>query len=126
MSITWKKYHPLSDQNAFICLVDHMGDDSSIVQAARVSYGKDEQGPFDGLNNDNDRKLIRYLMNHAHCYTGDMQVLTTNGWKYWNECIKKIIRAQKTTIVNDDYHSIVSKPESMTDREWKEFLVKLS
>ena len=40
-NLTWKKYHPLSDKNAFICLVDHMGDDSSIVQAARVSYGKD-------------------------------------------------------------------------------------
>lgn len=38
----WTKLHPLSDQNAFICLVDHMGDDSSIVQAARVSYGKDD------------------------------------------------------------------------------------
>ena len=41
--LLWKKFHPLSDKNAFICLVDHMGDDSSIVQAARVSYGKDEQ-----------------------------------------------------------------------------------
>jgi len=41
--LTWKKFHPLTDQNAFICLVDSMGDDSSIVQAARVSYGKDKQ-----------------------------------------------------------------------------------
>lgn len=41
--LNWKKFHPLSDKNAFICLVDHMGDDSSTVQAARVSYGKDEQ-----------------------------------------------------------------------------------
>lgn len=38
----WKKHYPLTDKNAFICLVDHMGDDSSIVQAARVSYGKDK------------------------------------------------------------------------------------
>ena len=38
----WQKLHPLTDQNAFICLVDSMGDDSSIVQAARVSYGKDQ------------------------------------------------------------------------------------
>lgn len=44
-TLQWKKFHPLSDQNAFICLVDYMGDDSSIVQAARVSYGKDEQDP---------------------------------------------------------------------------------
>jgi flavin-dependent thymidylate synthase len=42
-NLTWKKFHPLSDENAFICLVDSMGDDSSIVQAARVSYGKDRR-----------------------------------------------------------------------------------
>lgn len=41
-------------------LVDHMGDDSSIVQAARVSYG-------DGTKTVNeDRQLIRYLMRHWH------------------------------------------------------------
>lgn len=43
-----------------IRLVDHMGNDSSIVQAARVSYG-------DGTKTVNeDRHLIRYLMRHWH------------------------------------------------------------
>lgn len=64
-NLKWKKYHPLSDQNAFICLVDVMGDDSSIVQAARVSYGKDEQTENTQCNK-KDRQLIRYLMNHSH------------------------------------------------------------
>lgn len=41
-------------------LVDHMGDDSSIVQAARVSYG-------DGTKTvSEDRALIRYLVRHKH------------------------------------------------------------
>lgn len=40
-SLRWKKYPVLND--GFICLVDVMGNDSSIVQAARVSYGKDER-----------------------------------------------------------------------------------
>lgn len=39
--LQWVKKPVLND--GFICLVDHMGDDSSIVQAARVSYGKDER-----------------------------------------------------------------------------------
>lgn len=44
----------------FVRLVDVMGDDSSIVQAARVSYGK-------GTKTVNqDRGLIRYLMRHRH------------------------------------------------------------
>lgn len=45
---------------SYVRLVDHMGNDSSIVQAARVSYG-------DGTKSVNeDRQLIRYLMRHAH------------------------------------------------------------
>lgn len=40
--LRWKKYPVLND--GFICLVDYMGDDSRIVQAARVSYGMDERG----------------------------------------------------------------------------------
>lgn len=44
----------------FIRLIDVMGDDSSIVQAARVSYGKGTKTPSA------DRELIRYLMRHRH------------------------------------------------------------
>lgn len=44
----------------FVKLVDFMGDDSSIVQAARVSYGKGTKKVNE------DRGLIRYLMKHAH------------------------------------------------------------
>lgn len=40
-NLTWQKFYPFSDKNAFICLVDKMGDDSSIVQAARVSFDGD-------------------------------------------------------------------------------------
>jgi thymidylate synthase (FAD) len=41
-------------------LVDHMGSDASIVQAARVSYGAGTKSVS------NDRALIRYLMRHKH------------------------------------------------------------
>ncbi|HPD33203.1 MAG TPA: FAD-dependent thymidylate synthase [Candidatus Kapabacteria bacterium] len=44
----------------FVRLVDVMGDDSSIVQAARVSYGKGTKSFSE------DRGLIRYLMRHSH------------------------------------------------------------
>jgi thymidylate synthase (FAD) len=37
--LRWKKFPVGSD--GFICLVDAMGNDAAIVQAARVSYGKD-------------------------------------------------------------------------------------
>ena len=41
-------------------LVDHMGSDDAIVQAARVSYGAGTKSVSD------DRALIRYLMRHKH------------------------------------------------------------
>ena len=44
----------------FIRVVDYMGDDSSIVQAARVSYGKGTKK----LNQ--DKSLINYLISHRH------------------------------------------------------------
>jgi thymidylate synthase (FAD) len=46
--------------DGFIRVVDYMGDDSAIVQAARVSYGKGTKQVHD------DRGLIRYLMRHRH------------------------------------------------------------
>lgn len=50
---------PLLD-HGFIRVIDYMGDDSSIVQAARVSYGEGTKTVSD------DRGLIRYLMREHH------------------------------------------------------------
>jgi thymidylate synthase (FAD) len=46
--------------HGFIRVVDYMGDDSSIVQSARVSYGKGTKKVS------TDEGLIRYLMRHWH------------------------------------------------------------
>jgi len=46
--------------HGFVRLIDYMGDDAAIVQAARVSYGRGTKTPSD------DRSLIRYLMRHRH------------------------------------------------------------
>ena len=46
--------------HGFIRVIDYMGDDSAVVQAARVSYGRGTKR----LNE--DRGLIRYLMSHHH------------------------------------------------------------
>jgi thymidylate synthase (FAD) len=42
-------------------LIDIMGDDLAVVNAARVSYGKEKQ-EFD----DKDERLIAYLLEHGH------------------------------------------------------------
>jgi len=46
--------------HGFVRLIDYMGSDSSIVQAARVSYGKGTK------RRNEDRGLIFYLMRHWH------------------------------------------------------------
>jgi thymidylate synthase (FAD) len=46
--------------DGFVRLIDYMGNDDSIVQAARVSYGKGTKSVSD------DRGLIRYLLRHRH------------------------------------------------------------
>ncbi len=51
--------HPVLD-HGFIRVIDYMGDDAAIVQAARVSYGAGTK------HVQNDEGLIRYLMRHWH------------------------------------------------------------
>ncbi len=46
--------------DGFVRVVDYMGADDSIVQAARVSYGKGTKQVHE------DRGLIRYLLRHRH------------------------------------------------------------
>ena len=51
--------HPVLD-HGFVRVVDYMGDDAAICQAARVSYGRGTRSV------QNDEGLIRYLMRHWH------------------------------------------------------------
>ena len=53
------KASPVLD-HGFVRVIDYMGDDSAICQAARVSYGKGTKSVS------NDEGLIRYLMRHWH------------------------------------------------------------
>ncbi|WP_084414563.1 FAD-dependent thymidylate synthase [Chitinibacter tainanensis] len=44
----------------FVRVIDYMGNDASVVQMARTSYGEGTKAVND------DRNLLRYLMRHAH------------------------------------------------------------
>src|SRR5690242_9934673 len=46
--------------HGFLRVIDYMGDDNAVVQAARVSYGRGTRAANE------DRGLIRYLMRHRH------------------------------------------------------------
>ena len=80
-SLRWKKFPLLNE--GFVCLVDAMGDDQAIVQAARVSYGEGTRQVSD------DRSLIRYLMRHQHTTPFEMAELKLlvrvpmDCWRQW-------------------------------------------
>ena len=79
--LRWKKFPVLDD--GFVCLVDVMGDDGAIVQAARVSYGEGTKQVSD------DRTLIRYLLRHRHTTPFEMAELKLlvrvpmDCWRQW-------------------------------------------
>jgi thymidylate synthase (FAD) len=54
-------YEPIPVLNhGFVRIIDYMGNDAAVVQAARVSYGRGTKKVQE------DRGLIRYLMRHHH------------------------------------------------------------
>jgi Predicted alternative thymidylate synthase len=57
-NILYKPFKVLD--SGFIRVIDYMGDDSAIVQSARVSYGEGTKKVS------NDKGLIRYLMKNWH------------------------------------------------------------
>ena len=69
--------------DGFIRVVDYMGSDESIVQAARVSYGAGTKRVNE------DRGLIRYLMRHNHTTPFEMCEIKLHvripmdAWRQW-------------------------------------------
>jgi thymidylate synthase (FAD) len=69
--------------NGFVRLLDYMGDDAAIVQAARISYGSGTKHGHE------DRGLIRYLMRHLHTTPFEMCEIKLHvrvpmdTWRQW-------------------------------------------
>ena len=72
--LQWKKYPVLND--GFICLVDVMGDDYAIVQAARVSYGKDER------ELKNVKEAVEKIINSGIPVMGHLGLMPQSIYKY--------------------------------------------
>jgi thymidylate synthase (FAD) len=69
--------------DGFVRVIDYMGDDAAVVQAARVSYGAGTKKVSD------DRGLIRYLLRHRHTTPFEMCELKLHlrvpmdAWRQW-------------------------------------------
>ena len=58
--------YPLGDSVGCVRLLDRMGSDITVVNAARVSFSKQSMYTDEGILNDADAKLIKYLASHKH------------------------------------------------------------
>lgn len=98
----------------FVRLVDVMGDDSAIVQAARVSYGKGTKTRHE------DEGLIRYLLRHRHttpfeqCELKFHVKVPMDTWRQW-------IR-HRTANVNEystRYSEAIDDKQTTKSDEWR-------
>jgi thymidylate synthase (FAD) len=58
--------------HGYVRYIDHMGDDTRIVEAARVSYGAGSKGE------EADRKLLKYLFTHRHTSPFEQGIVAFN------------------------------------------------
>ncbi len=110
--LRWTKFPVLND--GFVCLVDVMGNDGSIVQAARVSYGEGTKKVSD------DRTLIRYLLRHRHTTPFEMaeiKLLVRVPMDCWRQWIR-----HRTANVNEystRYSLAIDSMQTTSPDEWR-------
>ena len=100
--------------DGFVRLVDTMGDDSSIVQAARVSYGAGTKKVSQ------DKGLIRYLLRHQHTTPFEMCEIKLHV-RVPMDCWRQWIR-HRTANVNEystRYSIAIDSTQSTLPGEWR-------
>lgn len=108
------QYFKVLDSGGFVSLVDVMGDDFAIEQAARVSYGKGTRKTSD------TRGLIRYLMRHKHTTPFEMvefKFMVSVPMDHWRQWIRT-----RTASVNEystRYSEAIDARHVTKPSEWR-------
>jgi thymidylate synthase (FAD) len=100
--------------DGFIRVVDYMGSDASIVQAARVSYGAGTKKVHE------DRGLIRYLMRHRHTTPFEMCELKLHvrvPMDCWRQWIRH--RMASTNEYSTRYSVAIDAAQKTGQGEWR-------
>jgi thymidylate synthase (FAD) len=112
-AILGQSFRVLDD--GFVRVVDYMGSDESIVQAARVSYGQGTKAVHE------DRGLIRYLMRHRHTTPFEMCELKLHV-RVPMDCWRQWIR-HRTASVNEystRYSIAIEAAQKTAPAEWRQ------
>lgn len=107
-----KPFKALDD--GFIRVVDYMGSDESIVQSARVSYGKGTKKVHE------DRGLIRYLMRHHHTTPFEMCEIKLHV-RVPMDCWRQWIRHRMANVneYSTRYSVAIDSAQTTQDDEWR-------
>jgi thymidylate synthase (FAD) len=100
--------------DGFVRVIDYMGGDPSIVQAARVSYGAGTKRVSE------DRGLIRYLMRHRHTTPFEMCEIKLHV-RVPMDCWRQWIR-HRTASVNEystRYSLAIDAAQSTAEGDWR-------
>src|SRR5438034_7301404 len=100
--------------DGFVRVVDYMGNDGAIVQAARVSYGIGTKKVHE------DRGLIRYLLRHRHTTPFEMCEIKFHV-RVPMDCWRQWIR-HRTANVNEystRYSVAIDSAQTTSEDEWR-------
>ena len=100
--------------DGFVRVIDYMGTDGSIVQAARISYGQGTKRVHE------DRGLIRYLMRHRHTTPFEMCEIKLHV-RVPMDCWRQWIR-HRTANVNEystRYSIAIDAAQKTSPTEWR-------
>ena len=100
-----KIYKEQGDNIGSVRLIQHLGSDKTIVNAARVSFGIEKENI-----NEKDKKLIKYLIDHKHTSTLEHNIVT---FKF---CVPMFVRSQHMRHRTWSYNEISRR---YTDKDFK-------
>jgi len=100
--------------DGFVRVVDYMGADESIVQAARVSYGRGTRKLHE------DRGLIRYLMRHWHTTPFEMCEIKLHV-RVPMDCWRQWIRHRSASVneMSTRYSIAIDATQRTTESDWR-------
>lgn len=125
---------PVLDRG-YVRLVDHMGTDLTVVNAARCSYAKESSLGPSGLMDNKDVRLIHYLVSHGHttplrhCFcTFEVKaplMVARQWWRYvvgsdhtmdgWNEQSRRYVTAEPEFYVPTEWRGKSTKDKQGSD-----------
>lgn len=99
-------YIPLLDKG-YVGLVDHMGDELTVANSARVSYHKQSELNEDGSLKEKDERLVKFLMREGH-------------WEPFRHCVLTYEAYMPLFVARQHFKYVVGSTHLSEQHAWSE------